>query len=352
MYPHRFAAMHHSPTRIASRDTVLPRMAFVHNSLPRRKLVSYQHNRLTAARPNRSLLRHPVMCTTSARCRISLSKIAVAVGFALSVSIGSVPTHAAPQVPTSISKLSNSVENAVNFKHPSARDLKYENNDAQPITQSATQVSMTESKVASFASTEHKSLGERIADSLRSQGLSDEIVVFLVSALPVVELRAGVPIGFVLGLSPITVFILAVLGNMAPIVLLLLLLRIKVIQKIASRVLERARDKAASVGTSDSRAKALALFVGVPLPGTGAWTGCIVAFLLGMPIGQSLTSLFAGVVMSASIMTVLCALGRLGAAIAGTFLLGFGISSIMRSGTAHPDDSDGGDHVRPMEGNE
>lgn len=178
----------------------------------------------------------------------------------------------------------------------------------------------------------HKSLGDRMAEVLRNADLPDELVIFLLSAMPVVELRAGVPIGFLLGLHPAKVFILAVLGNIAPIIPLMLLLRIRIVQTLAARVLNRARSKAASMGTSDSRAMALTLFVGLPLPGTGAWTGSLVAFVLGMPIGQTLLSLFAGVIMAACIMTILCAMGKLGAVVAGSVLLAGGISSIMRLG--------------------
>lgn len=186
----------------------------------------------------------------------------------------------------------------------------------------------------------HTSLGQRIADNLRAQGLPDQLVVFLISALPVVELRAGVPVGFFLKLHPINVFLLAVLGNLAPIIPLMLLLRLQIVQTLASRVLDRARKKAASVGNSNSRAAALALFVGIPLPGTGAWTGSLVAFVLGMPIGQSLVALGAGVVMAACIMTALCAMGKVGAVFAGTVLLGAGISSLLRANAVLGDKRD------------
>lgn len=182
----------------------------------------------------------------------------------------------------------------------------------------------------------HVSLGERVASALRERGISDELVIVAVSAMPVVELRAGIPIGCMLGLHPLKVMLLAVVGNMAPIVPLLLLLRVRIVQTLAARMLDRARRKALTLGTSGSRAKALALFVGVPLPGTGAWTGSVVAFILGMPFGQAVGALFAGVVIAASIMTALCALGKTGAALAAVALLGFGSLSMVRGATQEP----------------
>lgn len=124
--------------------------------------------------------------------------------------------------------------------------------------------------------------------------------------------------------------LLAILGNLVPIIPLMLVLRIRFVQALAARLLDRARKKAASVGNANSRAVALALFVGVPLPGTGAWTGSLIAFVLGMPFGQSFAALAAGVVMAACIMTVLCAMGKVGAMVAGTLLVGMGVSSLMR----------------------
>lgn len=139
-------------------------------------------------------------------------------------------------------------------------------------------------------------------------------------------------------MHPLKTLLLAVLGNLAPILPLMLILRVRFVQALAARVLDRARKKAAAVGNANSRAVALALFVGVPLPGTGAWTGSLVAFVLGMPFGQSFAALAAGVVMAASIMTVLCALGKVGALVAGTLLVGMGVSSVFRGGVGASED--------------
>lgn len=285
---------------------------------------------------------------------VSIARLGVAAGLAFSLSLG----HIAAAHPLPISTLSSNISTAImetlpNLKTgpdlPMSVNIRRYSEGAKESSEDYSSAAISDtvetgpstflsSSSSSLVRTEdisddkgkHKSLGERLADKLRKQDVPDELVVFLLSAMPVVELRAGVPIGFVLGLHPLKVFALAVLGNIAPIIPLMLLLRIRVVQTLAAKVLDRARRKAASVGTAGSRAMALALFVGVPLPGTGAWTGSVVAFVLGMPIGRTILSLLAGVVMAASIMTVLCALGKVGAAFAGAVLLGVGVSSMLR----------------------
>lgn len=195
---------------------------------------------------------------------------------------------------------------------------------------------------ADVSGEKHQSLGERIARRLQRTGLSDELIVVAVSALPVVELRAGVPIGIVLlGLPPLTVLLLAVAGNMIPVALLLPLLQLRIVQRLAAPVIARAREKAAGVANAKSTLTALALFVGVPFPGTGGWTGTVVSFVLGLSVAQSFFSIGAGVVMSATIMTILSSAGRLGAAVAIATMLAVGISSIVaqRSRSAPPPDS-------------
>ncbi|KAI0567176.1 putative small multi-drug export protein [Gracilaria domingensis] len=92
------------------------------------------------------------------------------------------------------------------------------------------------------------------------------------------------------------------------------LLRLAFVQRVASKVLDRARRKARTVSNSASQARALALFVGVPLPGTGAWTGCVIAFVL-----------------AAVIVTSLCFLGKAGGVIAASVLLGTALISLLNS---------------------
>lgn len=129
----------------------------------------------------------------------------------------------------------------------------------------------------------HLHLGQKVANFFRQGGLPDWATLMTISAMPVVELRGGVPVGIWMGMPIAKVFGLCVAGNMIPIPIILLALRSSFVQKLAKPVLDRAREKAAGFGDEKSQALALTLFVGIPLPGTGAWTGAMGAFLLGMP---------------------------------------------------------------------
>lgn len=133
---------------------------------------------------------------------------------------------------------------------------------------------------------EHLHVGQKIAKFFRRGGLPDWATLMTISAMPVVELRGGVPVGMWMGMPIVKTFALCVAGNMIPIPVILLALRSQFVQKLAKPVLDRAREKAEGFGDEKSQALALTLFVGIPLPGTGAWTGAMGAFLLGMPFGK------------------------------------------------------------------
>lgn len=143
-------------------------------------------------------------------------------------------------------------------------------------------------------SAEHLHVGQKIANFFRRGGLPDWATLMTISAMPVVELRGGVPVGIWMGMPIAKVFGLCVAGNMIPIPIILLALRSGFVQKLAKPVLDRAREKAAGFGDEKSQALALTLFVGIPLPGTGAWTGAMGAFLLGMSF-QKVTAVFGAV---------------------------------------------------------
>jgi len=173
-------------------------------------------------------------------------------------------------------------------------------------------------KKAAVSTIEHMHTGQKIANYIRSFGVPDVLVLAVISALPVVELRGAVPVGIWMGLPMTTVLIACVLGNMAPIVPLMFLLKSKKVQKIMSPVLKRAEKKSAGlgVGSLEKQWASLAAFVGIPLPGTGAWTGAMGAFLLGMPMAAALSSIFAGVVAAGAIVTALTLSGAKGGLIA------------------------------------
>lgn len=263
----------------------------------------------------------PLSAATPHRPSMRLKQCAVLPALALAALLSIHPVHAAPLV-------DSAAEIAVGAQ-PSRSDAAF----ATPLRVAV---------AADVGAEKHQSLGERIARRLQQSGLSDEWIVVVVSSMPVVELRAGVPIGILLfGLPPLTVLVLAVAGNMIPVALLLPLLQLRIVQRLAAPVLARAREKAAGVASAKSTLTALALFVGIPFPGTGGWTGTVVSFVLGLSVAQSFFAIGAGVVMSATIMTILSSAGRVGAAIAIAAMLAVGISSMVaqRPGSGQASDS-------------
>lgn len=161
---------------------------------------------------------------------------------------------------------------------------------------------------------EHLHVGQKIANYFRSFGIPDLAVLAIISAMPVVELRGAVPVGVWMGLPIAQVLPVCVIGNMAPIIPILLLLKNEKLKKLMGPILSRAEKKSASLGVGSIQKQwaSLAAFVGIPLPGTGAWTGAMGAFLLGMPTAVALSSIFTGVVSAGVIMTAITLAGKKG----------------------------------------
>jgi uncharacterized membrane protein len=167
------------------------------------------------------------------------------------------------------------------------------------------------------AGTAQADTGREAADWLRAKGLSPELVVVVIAALPIVELRGAVPVGIlVLGMPWWQAVLWSVLGNIAPIIFVLLLLdrivallsRIALFRRFFEWLFARARSKSASIQKYEFWG--LATFVGIPLPGTGAWTGAVAAEVLGLSYWKSLLSIFIGVLMAATVVTFLSVLGK------------------------------------------
>ena len=128
--------------------------------------------------------------------------------------------------------------------------------------------------------------------------------------VPLIELRGAIPIGAALDMPWIPNFIISVLGNMLPIPFILLFIRrilawmktTKHLHKIAEWLENKASKNTAKVMKYASFG--LTLFVGIPLPGTGAWIGALVAALLNMKMKYALLSICLGVLTAGVIMTV------------------------------------------------
>lgn len=142
------------------------------------------------------------------------------------------------------------------------------------------------------------------------------IFTMLVSMIPVVELRGGLPFGVALGLPYPVAFTAAVIGNILPAPFIVVYIR-RIFQWMRRRlprfngVVDKLENKAHLKGNKVNKYKylGLLLFVGIPLPGTGVWTGSLAAAFLDMPLRKALPSIIAGVVLAGCIMTGLTYLG-------------------------------------------
>ena len=135
-------------------------------------------------------------------------------------------------------------------------------------------------------------------------------MTFLISMLPVVELRLGLPYGIAIGLDYPLALLSAVVGNLLPVPFIILFIKNILSflrQKIAkldgfiTRIEERAHLKSEVV--KKYGAIGLCLLVAIPLPGTGAWTGALVAALMGMELKRAMPTIVVGVLIAAAIMT-------------------------------------------------
>lgn len=183
-----------------------------------------------------------------------------------------------------------------------------------------------------------KGTGERIAQGLRERGLSPELVVVAVATLPIVELRGAVPIGINLfRMAWWKAVLLSVFGNMIPIFLVLLFLdrltgwlgRLPVFERLFDWLFKRTRRKSGLIERYEFLG--LAVFVGIPLPMTGAWTGSVAAVLVGMAYWRAMLAIFLGVLMAAAIVTTLSLLGLWGALLAGVALAAIVVRAVFRS---------------------
>ena len=136
--------------------------------------------------------------------------------------------------------------------------------------------------------------------------------IVLVSMVPMIELRASIPMGCTMGLPAWQVYLAAVVGNMLPVPFIVLFIR---------RVFNFLRAHWARLGGLIDRLEAralkksgrvrqfeilgLILFVAIPLPGTGAWTGGLIAALLDIRLKRSIPAIFLGVLIAGAVVTAI-----------------------------------------------
>lgn len=149
-------------------------------------------------------------------------------------------------------------------------------------------------------------------------GLSGELVALIISMVPLLELRGGLLAASLLNVSILKAVPLCILGNVIPVPLILLFItpiftamkKTKLFRPLVEKIEKKAISK------SDKIEKGyfwgLALFVGIPLPGTGAWTGALIAALLGIPVKKALPAILLGILIATIIMAAV-SYGLLGA---------------------------------------
>lgn len=153
---------------------------------------------------------------------------------------------------------------------------------------------------------------ETISLWLHGTELGKVLLTFLISLLPVVELRAGLPAGVAMGLPIPVAFLASLAGNMLPVPFVILFTRplfkwirahIPALGNFVTKLESRARTKGKKALKYE--AWGLLLFVAVPLPGTGAWTGALIASVLDMRLKCAVPIIFLGVLIAGVIITAL-----------------------------------------------
>ncbi len=137
-------------------------------------------------------------------------------------------------------------------------------------------------------------------------------LTMLVSMIPVVELRGGIPFGVAAGLPVWAAFIAAVIGNLIPVPFIIVYIR-RIFQWMRRRMprlnslVDKLEQKAHLKGQKVTKYKylGLMLFVAIPLPGTGAWTGSLAAAFLDMPLRKAIPSVVVGVLIAGMAISIL-----------------------------------------------
>ncbi len=153
----------------------------------------------------------------------------------------------------------------------------------------------------------------KLFSGLTALKFGKELIVFIISILPILELRGGLIAASLLNVSPLTGYIISIIGNTLPVPFILLFInkildwmgnsKIKWMNKLSKWLDKKARKHKDSIEKYGYLG--LTLFVGVPLPGTGAWTGCLAASVLNMDKKKSFISIMLGIIMASIIMMLI-----------------------------------------------
>lgn len=141
--------------------------------------------------------------------------------------------------------------------------------------------------------------------------ITDAAKVLIAAIIPYLELRGAIPLAWQLGFGPLEAYLLSVVGNMLPVIPIIMLIEpvikwlcfIPLLKRYCDWILTRCRRKAPEIQRYGFWG--LAVFVAIPLPMTGAWSGAIIAFILGMRKRVAFFSILFGVLIAGLIVTVL-----------------------------------------------
>ena len=142
------------------------------------------------------------------------------------------------------------------------------------------------------------------------QFVSREVVIFIISMIPILELRGGLLVAKLLDVSILTAIPICIIGNIIPIPFILLFIKqiFKWMKKIRlfRGLVEKLENKAMSKSDNIKRYEfwGLVLFVGIPLPGTGAWTGWLIAALLDVDFKKAVLAELLGIAIATVIMSI------------------------------------------------
>ena len=150
--------------------------------------------------------------------------------------------------------------------------------------------------------------------------LTKYLLIFLISMVPLIELRGAIPIAIGMGLDPIVSIAICVIGNVLPVPIIYMFARRfllwgkdrRWIGKLCRFFLEKGERAGRKLTAKTGRWGALVglmLFVGMPIPGTGAWTGTLAASFLDMGPKATAVAVSLGVILSGTIMTILSLMG-------------------------------------------
>ncbi len=144
--------------------------------------------------------------------------------------------------------------------------------------------------------------------------ITNELMVLMIATMPLVELRGAIPIGVSLGLHPLHATLIAILGSLIPMPFLYLFLepvlkhlsKIKLLDRLVDRISQRTLENSKKVRRFKRYSIiGLVVFVAIPIPSTGVWSGCLVALLLNIPFRYALPAISLGTIIAGTIIFVL-----------------------------------------------